>query len=163
MEQSFLQSFREYGDAIFRFCLMKVTNKELAEDFTQEVFMRYWQALREGKEMTNTKAYLYTIAHNMAKDWYRKKKSVSLDQKMDAGFEPEAETSESNTEILALYHEVADAMEDMSENDRDALHLRFIEGLRPRDIAEIFGETPNVVSVRINRAVERLKSKLHYE
>ncbi len=80
-EKIFIESFSEYGDAIFRFCMMKVSNVELAEDMTQEVFTRYWQYVRDGKTMTNTRSFLYTIANNMAKDWYKKKKSYSLDEK----------------------------------------------------------------------------------
>jgi len=84
-EKVFIKSFSEYGDAIFRFCIVKVSNIDLAEDMTQEVFTRYWQYLRNGKEMTNTRSFLYTIANNMAKDWYKKKKSDSLDEKMESG------------------------------------------------------------------------------
>jgi DNA-directed RNA polymerase specialized sigma24 family protein len=57
LKEAFLGSFDSYSDAIFRFCLMKTSNKELAEDFTQETFMRYWQSLREGKTMTNCEQY----------------------------------------------------------------------------------------------------------
>jgi RNA polymerase sigma-70 factor (ECF subfamily) len=159
MEQIFLEHFRMYGDAIFRFLMVKVTNRELAEDYTQEVFMRYWQSLREGKEMTNTRAYLYTIAHNLAKDWYRKKKADSLDAKMDTGFEPVS--SDANPLLDASYTEVLAVIEDLEENDREVLMLRFIEGLDPKDIAEIIDESANVVSVRLNRAMKRLKEKLH--
>jgi len=76
LENVFVESFSEYGDAIFRFCMVKVSNVELAEDMTQEVFVKYWQYLRDGKEMTNTRSFLYTIANNMAKDWYKKKRTI---------------------------------------------------------------------------------------
>ena len=74
VKESFLQMFDAYSDAIFRFCMVKTSNKELSEDLTQEVFMRYWQALAGGREMTNTRSFLYTIAQNLIIDWYRKKK-----------------------------------------------------------------------------------------
>jgi RNA polymerase sigma-70 factor (ECF subfamily) len=60
--------------------MVKVSNVELAEDMTQEVFTKYWQYLRDGREMTNTRSFLYTIANNMAKDWYKKKKADSLER-----------------------------------------------------------------------------------
>jgi len=72
MEREFLQAFDEYGDAIYSFCFLKVSEESLAEDMTQETFMRYWQSLRRGQEMTNTRSFLYTIAGNLAKDWYKK-------------------------------------------------------------------------------------------
>lgn len=160
LEQIFMEAFETYGDAIYRFCVFKVSEKERAEDFTQEVFMRYWQALREGKEMTNTRSYLYTIAHNLAKDWYKKKKSLSLDAHMENGHEPEDARGE-RAELFAQYHEVRDALSLLEERDQEVLLLRFVEGLEPKDIAAIINESANVVSVRINRAVKRLQQHLH--
>jgi RNA polymerase sigma factor (sigma-70 family) len=158
LEKAFIKDFTEYGDAIFRFCMVKVSNKELAEDMTQEVFTRYWQSLREGKHMTNTRAFLYTIASNMAKDWYKKKKSVSLDAHMEANQAPAS--TEPSPESNASYHEALRAIEGMDEKDASVLLLRFVEGLEPKDIAEILNESANVVSVRINRAMTRLKENL---
>lgn len=159
IEESFLESFRTYGDAIFRFCMIKVSNKELAEDFTQEVFMRYWQGLRDGKEMTNTRSYLYTIAYNMAKDWYKRKKVTSLDAKINAGYEPASEGDD--IEAMAEYREIIEMMHDMDNDDKEVLILRYVDGLEPRDIGEILGESANNISVRLNRAMKRLQSKLH--
>lgn len=157
-EQEFAVSFASYGDAIFRFCMVKVSNVELAEDMTQEAFMRYWQYLRDGKEMTNTRAFLYTIANNMAKDWYKKKKAVSLDERMETGQVPK--DTAANPEVMATYSEVLAAIQDMEEKDRDVLFLRHVEGLDPKDIAHILAESANVISVRINRATKRLQEKL---
>lgn len=157
-EKIFVNSFSEYGDAIFRFCMMKVSNVELAEDMTQEVFTRYWQYLRDGKEMTNTRSFLYTIANNMAKDWYKKKKADSLDEKIESGLVPKDKTS--GPEVEAEYQEVLAVIDDMEEKDKEVLILKHVEGLDPKDIAEILDETANTISVRLNRATKRLQKKL---
>ncbi len=159
MEKEFMQAFDEYGDAIFRFCFLKVSEIALAEDMTQETFMRYWQALRRGQEMTNTRSFLYTIAGNLAKDWYKKKKSDSLDYKMEQGFEPrERETR--NAQILAEYQEAITKISALGERDREVLFLRYTEGLDPKDIADILGESANAVSVRLSRAMKHLQKEL---
>ena len=160
MEKIFIESFTEYGDAIFRFCMVKVSNVELAEDMTQEVFSRYWQYLRDRKVMTNTRSFLYTIANNMAKDWYKKKKAVSLDERMESGGEPRA--SEASPQIMAEYQELLHIINDMENNDKEVLLLRFVEGLEPKDIADILNESANVISVRINRAQKRLQEKFEH-
>ena len=158
-EKVFTESFSEYGDAIFRFCMFKVSNIELAEDMTQEVFTRYWQYLRAGKNMTNTRSFLYTIANNLAKDWYKKKKVDSLDQKMESGSIPKDKNA--SPEEVASYQEVLDTIEDMEQKDKEVLLLRYVEGLDPKDIAEVLEETANTISVRLNRATKRLQQKLH--
>lgn len=156
----FLDAFDAYGDAIFRFCIVKTSNKEMAEDLTQETFMRYWQTLREGRDIENPRPFLYRIATNLIIDWYRKKKSGSLDELTDAGFEP-VDQKGASAEQDAEYMEVIAAMGDMEEKDREVLLLRYVEGLEPRDIAEILGESTNVVSVRINRAIKKLQEKIN--
>lgn len=159
LEKIFTTSFSDYGDAIFRFCMVKVSSVERAEDMTQEVFTRYWQYVRDGKEMTNTRSFLYTIANNLAKDWYKKKKSDSLDQKMENGNQPADQAP--SPEMTASYREVLDTIEEMEQKDKEVLLLKFVEGLPPKDIAEILQESANVISVRINRATTRLQEKLH--
>lgn len=158
-ENIFMEAFSEYGDAIFRFCIVKVSDVEMAEDMTQEVFARYWQYLRDGKEMTNTRSFLYTIANNMAKDWYKKKKADSLDEKMESGQVPKDNTI--SPEVFAEYQEVLSTIEDLEPKDKEVLLLRHVEGLEPKDIAALLDEPPNTISVRLNRATKRLQQKLH--
>lgn len=155
----FLAAFDEYSDAIFRFCVVKTGNRELAEDLTQDTFMRFWQALRGGATMTNTRSYLYTIANNAVIDWYRKKKSDSLDQKAEGGFQVADERALS-PDANAAYAEILRNMQKLAAGDAEVLVMRYVDGLEPRDIAEILGESANTVSVRINRATNRLKEQL---
>ncbi len=158
-EKLFTEIFAEYGDAIFRFCIIKVSNVDIAEDMTQEVFMRFWGYLKAGTDVANPRALLYTIANNLAKDWYKKKKSDSLNDQMDQGYTP-IEKSPS-AEILASHKEVIGALDHLDEKDREVMVLRFVEGLEPKDIAAQLNETANVISVRINRATKRLQTILH--
>ena len=158
-EKVFIKHFDEFGDAIFRFCIVKVSNVELAEDMTQEVFIKYWQYLRDGKEMTNTRSFLYTIANNLAKDWYKKKKPDSLDERMESGNIPNDKNA--TPEEVASYQEVLDTIGDMEQKDKEVLLLKHVEGLDPKDIAEVLNESANTISVRLNRATKRLQQKLH--
>ncbi len=158
LEKIFIEAFDAYSDAIYRFCVVKVSDRELAEDMTQEVFTRFWQYVRDEKEITNTRAFLYTIANNLAKDWYRKKKSVSLDKQLEDGLPlPGRELSQ---ETRSEYNAVLEVIADMEEWDKQVLLLRYVEGLEPKHISEIIGETANNVSVRLNRAMARLKEKM---
>lgn len=157
-EKVFEETFAQFGDAIFRFCIVKVMNVELAEDMTQEVFMRYWSYLRADKEITNPRALLYTIANNLAKDWYKKKKADSLDDQIALGYDPIEKGP--NPQTLAEYTELIDALSHLEERDKEVMIMRYVEGFEPRDIAAVLGETANAISVRINRATKRLQTIL---
>ena len=159
-KEYFLQSYDTYSDAIFRFCLMKVSDRERAEDITQDVFMRFWQALREGTVLRNDRALLYTIARNRIIDWYRKKKESSLDAMAEEGFEARG-TDEVPILQHAMSEEVLRIIHTLDDPSREVLLLRFVEGFSPAEIAALHGETPNAVSVRINRALKKVREQLH--
>lgn len=159
-KEQFLLAYDQYADDIFRFCSLKVSGREVAQDLTQEVFMRFWQQLRDRAEIGNERALLYTMARNLIIDWYRKKKDQSLDVMTDAGFEF---ASDDHRSIVghAQMREVLDTLKDLDEPSREALTLRFVDGFSPKEIAELSGETANAVSVRLNRAIKRVQSLLH--
>ncbi|MEK7099736.1 MAG: sigma-70 family RNA polymerase sigma factor, partial [Patescibacteria group bacterium] len=57
----------------------------------------------------------------------------------------------------AEHREVLEVIQQLDESSREALMLRYVDGLSPSEIAELSGETPNAISVRINRAIKKVK------
>lgn len=160
LKAQFLATYDEHADALYRFCLFKVTLPEKAEDLVQDVFARYWQALREGTAIDNERAYLYTLARNRIIDWYRKKKEDSLNQLEDRGFDLAGMTA-GDVEERARVREVLEAIDALDERSREALVLRQVEGWTPEEIAVYSNSTANAVSVRINRAIKKVQDHLH--
>ena len=156
----FLQIYDAYARDIYRFCLLKVSSRELAEDISQETFMRFWQALKDGTRMKSERALLYTIARNLVIDWYRKKKETSLDVLQDQGLDVPGEGAE-DIERSAQMNEALKAVEELDESSREAILLRFVDGFSPKEIASLTGESANAVSVRLNRAIKKLQGILH--
>ncbi len=156
----FLAAYDEYADAIHRFCFVKVSNTEVAHDITQDSFMRLWQYFRDGKEVENERALLYTFARNLVIDWYRKKKEVSLDVLQEAGADFAGEDHRRITQSAEI-REVMAVIEQLDDPSREVLLLRYTEGLSPQEIADLTGETANAISVRINRAVKKVQQLIH--
>ncbi len=156
---SFIEAYDLYADELYRFCLFKVSDPERAQDIVQDVFTRYWQSVRVGTEITYPRALLFTIARNRITDWYRKKKEESLDQLQDEGMEVEGSAGV-DIEKSASYGEILRAVETLNEPSREAILLRYTEGWTPAEIAALTNETPNAVSVRINRAIKKLQDRL---
>jgi RNA polymerase sigma-70 factor (ECF subfamily) len=159
-KQHFIGVYDTYNSAIYRFCVLKVSNKEVALDITQEVFTRFWQSMRKGTEIKNDRAFLYTLARNLVIDWYRKKKEVSLDILTDAGFDFTESTVHTPTEHAEI-QEALKAIEQLDPDSREVLTLRYVDGIPPSEIAIIRKETANAVSVRINRAMKKVQDYLH--
>lgn len=156
----FLQIYDAYADDIFRFCYLKVSSKEVAEDISQETFTRFWQALREGTVMRSERALLYTIARNLVIDWYRKKKESSLDVLTEDGREFAGDGAP-DVMRTAEMQEALRAVDALDEASKEAVLLRFVEGLTPQEIGRLSGESANVISVRLNRAMKKVRATMH--
>lgn len=157
----FLAAYDEYADAIYRFCLMKVSSGEVAEDLAQETFTRFWQELRKGTVLKSERALLYTIARNLVIDWYRKKKEQSLDVALDAGIEFPDLGADADASTKAEMEQVLKVVNGLDAPSRDVILYRFMEGLTPAEIGALSGESANAISVRLNRALKQVRERLH--
>lgn len=153
-KKKFVELYDTSLDAVFRFCYLRTNNRELAIDMSQQAFLKAWIYVREREEELNLRALVYKIARNMIIDWYRKKKEQSLDLLFEAGFDPPDDFQADQATQSELTLKILDYL---SEGDREILILRYINELKPSEIAEVSGENVNVVSVRIHRAKARLK------
>lgn len=163
IEKDFNEAYENYSDAIFRFCFFKVSDREKAYDLAQETFVRLWNYVREGEqEVDNVRAFLYKIARNLVIDEYRKKDTSSLDALQESGFDVRFEGQE-EIETNVNAREAIEAMYELDDIYREVALLRFVEGLPPKDISEMLSVSENVVSVRLNRAVKKLRVILNVE
>ena len=158
-ENQFTAMYESYADAIFRYCYFRVSDKEQAKDLVQETFTRVWKCVTNGQLIENEKTFLFTIAHNLLIDTYRKKKSFSLDRLLDDGFSP-SDRGHAAIEAGAEIEQMYKYLEQLDEKYKQVLLMKFVEDLGPKDIASIIGETENNVSVRINRGMTQLRELL---
>jgi|TARA_R110000824_G_scaffold401771_1_gene615588 RNA polymerase sigma-70 factor, ECF subfamily len=155
--KDFESLFQEYSDVIYRLCLYKTSNEQVAADLTQETFLRLWKTMCSSNEVEKPKQYLYQIARNLIIDHYKSKKTASLDMLQEEGFDPVSR--ESTTDAFAEVSIITNAIEDLDQEFRDVVYMRCVEGLRVKDIAETLCISENLVSVRLNRGRKKLQEK----
>jgi RNA polymerase sigma-70 factor (ECF subfamily) len=159
-EKRFAEAYDEFGDGLFRFIAMKVSDREVARDLQQEAFTRAWDYCVKGGDIREWKPFLYRTAYNLIVDTYRKKRTVSLDAMIeDTGFAIADEDDVRNVN-RAEAARVRAAIDSLDESYRDIVLLRFTEDLPPREIARIMGLSENVVSVRLHRGVKMLRKHM---
>lgn len=138
-----------YYDKIYRYICFKVNNKTLAEDLTQETFLRFLKS--ESKE---PERYLYTIARNLCIDEFRRIKPVSTEDEemlvVSEGFEDE----------ILEKQTISGALKKLSEEDREIVILRFVNEEPVGEIAKMFGISRFVLTRRLNKAKSLLKEEL---
>jgi len=167
LQKQFSVIYQSQSDAVFRFCLIRVSSREEAVDITEEVFTRLWQSLIDGKKLDNERAFIFTIARHLIIDWYRKKKSLSFenlsDKETGEPFDPVDENALKNLEISAEGKFLIEAINKLGSTYRQAVYLRFVEDLSPKEIGEALGISANTVSVRVSRGLEELRRITGYD
>lgn len=173
MNHKFEAIYGSESDSIFRFCLIRVSDREQALDITQETFLRLWQSLNDGTVVLNNRAFLFTVARRLIIDWYRKKKSISFgdmnnmnkagDEDDNNEYDPSDEMTTDKIEVEAEGRYLLEKIKELTPTYRHAVYLRFVEDLSPPEIGEILGISANAASVRINRGLEELRKKAGYD
>jgi len=157
ISELFLKAYEDYSDAIFRFCYVRVRQRDLALDITQETFIKTWEYLRADKEIWNLRAFLYQVARNLIIDYSRKKKEPSLDHLMDQGFDAPADDNHQLYNALDVKY-LMRIIQNMDEKYCDVILMRYVDELSIKGIADIIGESENVVSVRIHRGLQQVRN-----
>ncbi len=165
-EERFLKAFDEYNDALFRHAFLRISNREKAVDLVHDTFTKVWAYLRGGYEIDNFRPFLYKVLNNLIIDEYRRRKESSLDALLELDGVDEgsfSELSESTVEGLAATidgKKAFELLEEMPDQYKEVIILRFVDQLGPREISELIEESENVVSVRIHRGLKMLRQKI---
>lgn len=149
---------QKYYPEIYRYCLMHLSDAYEAEDLTQEVFTSFFAQLYRYREYGKTKNYLYTIAGNRLKNYYKKEKAVPLRDMPDNSGKSGSTAERSGDIIIRL--DVKRAVQNLPEEIREVAILFFFQEWKQREIAEQLQITLSLVKYRIGRARELLQKEL---
>lgn len=172
--KAFVELVRRHNRPIYNFVLRQLRVPSVAEDVTQDVFMRLVQNAAEFKHEARFLTWLYTIARNLCIDQLRKlshRRHASLDQPQaeqndapslgDTVADPNPQASaERNALSAEVRSSIVKAVDSLPEDQREVFLLREVANLPFRDIAEITGVGENTVKSRMRYALDRLKDAL---
>lgn len=169
----FQQIYKEYYPKILKYLTRLLNDKDEAEDFTQDVFIKVNEALDKFEGRSSLSTWIYKIATNLANDRFR---SVSFQkgtkQTLSGDFLEENKedknvwtgekenTSDKILEKKEMNGCIKRYIEDVSENYKTVFVLSEYEGLKNQEIAEILGLSIDTVKIRIYRARRQLKKKM---
>ncbi len=160
IQDEYLLAYDQNADALFRYVYFRTRDREDARDIVQEAFLKTWRYLADGKQIDQLRPFLYRTAKNLFIDVTKQKKTRnthSLDEYMDAGGEIAAESERSEFDPFDIARAIKLLNELEPDEYREAVQLRFIDELTIPEIADVMGVSENVVSVRINRGLNKLK------
>ncbi|OGO19934.1 MAG: hypothetical protein A2Z14_00660 [Chloroflexi bacterium RBG_16_48_8] len=159
--KAFETLYVRYMQAIYRYIFFRVGDEIQAEDLTEEVFVRAWEALPKYQHRKHPfSSWLYRIAHNLIIDYYRKKKPIPISNGLMRSHPNQAESLDYLVNRKQETQLLVDAIQQLSGLEQEIVLLRFVEGLSHKEIAAMVGRSQTSCRVILHRALKSLRSTL---
>ncbi len=149
--------WNDLNDELFRYINSKVSNIQDAEDILQIVFIKVYKNLNTLTDDLKLRSWIYSITKNSITDYYRQKKSPTLDiskYENSLGFDGNSEES-LNDEVSNCINKV---MYSMVDEQKEILDLYYNSNIGHKEISDKLNISVSASKMRLSRAREKLKS-----
>jgi RNA polymerase sigma-70 factor (ECF subfamily) len=158
--KKFSKIYDRFIEKIYRFILLKVNSKEVAQDLTSETFLKTWQFFQEN-EIENFSAFLYQTARNLVIDHYRQKnKNHTASLENYSSFpDPKQNLEEKIFKDLEM-ERVQKAISQLKPDYQDLIVWRYLEGFSLKEISQFLAKSEGATRVLLHRALKSLREKI---
>jgi RNA polymerase sigma-70 factor (ECF subfamily) len=162
-EAALRETYRAYSPAVFGLALRVLGSDGLAQEVTQDVFVRLWeQPTRFDPDRGQLRAYLLAMTHSRAVERVRSEESQRR-RRDAAGRERLTNTPADPASIVVARADgdaVRAALAELPDDQRVAIEMAYFEGLSYREVADSLGEPEGTVKYRIRSGMQKMKSAL---
>ena len=146
---------KEQYDKIYRYCYFKMYDDQIAQEITQETFLRF---CKQGLNLGSDKElpYLYTIAKNLCIDHFRKRTVESLEEITEEVIDDPTENLISNLTLRMTISK-------LPSDERELIFLRYVNEISIATICKITGLSRFAVYRRLSKSLKWLKEELKKE
>lgn len=149
--------YDEYYDKIAHYAYVRIGDKMEAQDIAGEVFLKALESLNTYQERDiPMQAWLFKIAHNLVVDHLRKVtkyKTIPIETiEIEDESDPQ-KTAETNIEM----ERVAMAMQQLTDEQKEVIRLRFFGGLSSREVSGLLNKSDGAVREMQRAALEKLR------
>ena len=152
--------YEQHLNAIYRYIFYRIGDVAEAEDLTEVVFLKAWEALNEYElRETPFSAWLYGNANNVLVDRHRTRKT---DMPMESQWllRDESDGPEDLLDVRESREAVLHALGELSPDYQQVLALRFVSGLSHNEAARVLNRSADAVRVLQHRALNALRHRL---
>lgn len=156
-EQAFAAIYDAYLEGIYRFVYIRVEDHQTAEDITSTVFLKAWENLSSYKPRgVPFRAWLFRIARNSVIDHYRTRKQAAPLEAVINVVEDDTQPLSEKIGNRLETDEVLTFMQQLTEDQRNVLALKFVQGFSTKEIAKVLGKRQGAVRALQMRGLQTL-------
>jgi RNA polymerase sigma-70 factor (ECF subfamily) len=161
--EAFNQIFYAYSSKLYHFAYGYLKSKEDAEEMVQEIFSRIWDKRADIKEEYQFRSYLFSIAFNYIKKYFRSKALVNKYIEFATPHDLEAEQTQEDVNYASLKLMVDQLVDKMPEKRKAVFFKSRFEGKNSKEIAIEMNISQSTVENHLNQALRFLRQHLKDE
>lgn len=155
---SFRPLYLRWVTPVYKYLLSRLHDRREAEDLTSQVFLTACEQLPRYDHRGRFAAWLFTIARNKARDYYRSAgRTASLDEVEAHGSDPDLLAQAIRSDEI---RRLARAIRALPGADLDLVRLRFTAGLTYGDIGALLGKSDEAVRKQLERLLARMQTQM---
>jgi RNA polymerase sigma-70 factor (ECF subfamily) len=157
---AFERLFEAHAEPLFAFLVYRTGDRQLAEDLVADTFERVLRArTRFDPRRGSEKNWVYAIALNLIRDRARRQ-TVEISALERVGAYESRQLYDGALGAVEDRDELGRALSTLSEQEREAIALRFGADLKLREVARVLGESESAVEKRVSRGIQKLRREL---
>lgn len=150
-----------YGQDLLQLVYTYVKDNALAEDLTQEIYVKCYEAYPTFKRKSTLKTWMWRIAINHCKDYLKSWYNQNIQVAVDAGVNEEASSNVEQQVIQQDEQErLAKTVMQLPIIYREVIYLFYFEDCTSKEIAGVLSINENTVKTRLRKAKQFLKEQL---
>ncbi len=151
--------FARYAPLLLRAMLRELYVREEANDLVQQTFLQLHRARADFDLGQKLKPWVFTIAMNLKREYFRKKKRRP-ERSLEADSIPEPAVAALGAARVEARHTLARVLDDLPADQREVIELHWFDGLEFPEVAAVVGASVSAVKVRAHRGYVRLRQAL---
>jgi len=157
-KKAFEKIYNEYFDLLWRYIFSRVREREVASDIVSDSFIVLYENIKNIKHPKALKSYLFKIAKNKLIKYYKREKTIPLSEFTLDRLKIRKNKKNKNDNHLSI--KLEKVLGKLPDHYAEVLRLRFLSGLKIKEVAEIMGKTPGNIKVLQHRAIKKSKNIL---
>ncbi len=159
-QQAFAGLFRLFYSKLHSFCMQYVHVKEVAEEITNDVFIKLWNRREEILQINNLSTYLFVAVKNYSLNYLKQYSHLHVAVEDNEGVSGLINRNDPEQELewKEISFQLNQAIDDLPDQCRTIFKLVKEDGFRYKEVAEILGISPRTVETQLFRALKKLQA-----